>query len=67
MCRRTREPTGARHVGVAGVSLGARRHGIAPNQLFAWRRLCTERALSAVGLGEEVVAASEYRAFAAGP
>jgi transposase len=44
------------------VSLVARRHGIAPNQLFTWRRLYASGALSAVGAGEEVVAASEYRA-----
>jgi transposase InsO family protein len=43
------------------VSLVARRHGIAPNQLFTWRRLYAGGALSAVGAGEEVVAASEYR------
>ena len=35
------------------VSLVARRHGIAPNQLFRWRRLYAEGALSAVGAGEE--------------
>jgi hypothetical protein len=45
------------------VSLVARQHGIAPNQLFRWRRLYTEGALSAVSAGEEVVAASEYRAL----
>ena len=45
------------------VSLVARRHGIAPNQLFTWRRLHASGALSAVGAGEEVVAASEYRAL----
>ena len=45
------------------MSLVARRHGIAPNQLFTWRRLCASGALSAVGAGEEVVAASEYRAL----
>jgi transposase len=44
------------------VSLVARRHGIAPNQLFTWRRLYASGALSA-GAGEEVVAASEYRAL----
>ena len=44
------------------VSLVARQHGIAPNQLFTWRRLYAEGALSAVGAGEEVVAASDYRA-----
>jgi transposase len=45
------------------VSLVAQRHGIAPNQLFTWRRLYASGALSAVGAGEEVVAASEYRAL----
>jgi transposase len=45
------------------VSLVARRHGIAPNQLFTRRRLYASGALSAVGDGEEVVAASEYRAL----
>jgi transposase len=45
------------------VSLVARRHGIAPNQLFTWRRLYASGALSAVGAGEDVVAASEYRAL----
>jgi transposase len=45
------------------VSLVARRHGIAPNQLFRWRRLYAEGVLSAVGAGEEVVPASEYRAL----
>ena len=45
------------------VSLVARQHGIAPNQLFTWRRLYVEGALSAVGAGEEVVPASEYRAL----
>ena len=32
-------------------------------QLFAWRRLHAEGALSAVGAGEEVVPASDYRAL----
>src|SRR5215472_7960360 len=45
------------------VSLVARRHGIGPNQLFRWRRLYAEGALSAVGAGEEVVPASEFRAL----
>src|SRR6201996_4198709 len=45
------------------VSLVARHHGIAPNQLFAWRRLYAEGALSAVGAGEEVVPASDYRSL----
>jgi len=45
------------------VSAVARRHGIAPNQLFQWRRLAAQGALSAVGANEEVVPASEYRAL----
>ena len=45
-----------------GMSV-SRRHGIAPNQLFRWRRLYAEGALSAAGAGEEVVPASEYRAL----
>src|SRR5215469_9770596 len=45
------------------VSLVARQHGIAPNQLFSWRRLYAEGALSAVGAGEEVVPASDYRSL----
>jgi transposase len=35
------------------VSLVARRHGVAPNQLFTWRRL----------VAQEVVPASDYRAL----
>src|SRR5215208_3383750 len=45
------------------VSLVARRHGIAPNQLFLWRRLASQGALTAAGNEEEVIAASEYRAL----
>jgi transposase len=45
------------------VSLVARQHGVAPNQVLKWRQLYAEGALSAVGAGEEVVAASEYRAL----
>jgi len=45
------------------VSLVARRHGIAPNHLFTWRRLYASGALSAVGAGEEVVPASDYRSL----
>src|SRR4029434_7858374 len=45
------------------VSLVARQHGVAPNQVFTWRRLYAEGALSAIGAGEEVVPASEYRAL----
>lgn len=45
------------------VSLVARQHGIAPNQLFTWRRLAAQGALTAAGAGEEVVPSSEYRAL----
>ena len=44
------------------VSLVARRHGIAANQLFTWRRLMAQGALTAASAGEEVVPASEFRA-----
>ena len=44
------------------VSLVARRHGIAGDQLFTWRRLMAQGALTAASAGEEVVPASEYRA-----
>ena len=44
------------------VSLVARRNGIQPNQLFAWRKLAAQGALTATSAREEVVAASEYRA-----
>ena len=45
------------------VSLVARRHGVAPNQLFTWRRLAAQGALTAAGAEEEVVPASEYRSL----
>ena len=45
------------------VSLVARRHGVAPNQLFTWRRLVAQGSLTAAGRGEEVVPASNYRAL----
>ena len=45
------------------VSLVARRHGVAPNQLFTWRRLVAQGGLTAAGSGEEVVPASDYRAL----
>lgn len=35
------------------VSLEARRHGIAPNQLFSWRRLANPGALTAVFEGQQ--------------
>ena len=47
----------------ATVSLVARRHGVAPNQLFTWRRLAADGALTATTAGEEVVPASEHRAL----
>jgi transposase-like protein len=47
------------------VSLVAGPHGFAPNQLFAWRRLVWQGALTAAGHEEEVVPASEYRALQA--
>jgi transposase-like protein len=37
--------------------------GVAPNQLFTWRRLVALGALTAAGSGEEVVPASDYRAL----
>jgi transposase-like protein len=45
------------------VSPVARRHGVAPNQLFTWRRLVAQGSLTAAGSGEEVVPASDYRAL----
>ena len=33
------------------------------NQVFGWRRLMAQGALTAAGAGEEVVPASEYRAL----
>ena len=45
------------------VSLVARRHGIAPNQLFLWRRLGSQGALTATQSEEAVVPASEYRSL----
>src|SRR5205814_248864 len=45
------------------VSLVARRYGVAPNQLFTWRRLVAQGSLTAAGSGEEVVPASDYRAL----
>jgi transposase len=43
------------------VSAVSRKYGIHPNQLFRWRRLAEEGALSAVGSEEGVVPASEVR------
>jgi len=43
------------------VSLVARRHGIAPNQLFYWRRRMEDGALTAVGSEEKVIPESQVR------
>src|SRR3954465_60445 len=45
------------------VSLVARRHAIAPNQLFLWRRLASQGALTATQSEEPVVPASEHRSL----
>lgn len=45
------------------VSLVARRNGVQPNQLFRWRKLAAQGALTATAAEGEVVAASEYRAL----
>ncbi|WP_156455598.1 IS3 family transposase [Sphingomonas sp. CCH5-D11] len=47
------------------VSLVGRRHGISGSQIFTWRRLMAQGALTAATAGEEVVPASEYRALEA--
>ena len=47
----------------ATVSLVARRHGVGPNQLFTWRRLAAQGALTAAAADEEVIPASEHRAL----
>jgi transposase len=55
MVAETREP------GVT-VSLVARRRGVSPSQLFTWRRLAEQGALTATQAEEEVVPASAFRA-----
>jgi transposase len=55
MVDETREPG-------ATVSLVARRRGVSPNQLFTWRRLAEQGALTATQAEEEVVPASTFRA-----
>ena len=45
------------------VSLVARRNGIQPNQLFAWRRLATQEALAATRPEEPVVPASDIARY----
>ena len=46
----------------ASVSLVARRHGVNANQLFHWRKLEREGALTAVGAGDVVVPDGELEA-----
>lgn len=43
------------------VSSAARRHGVAPNLLYRWRRLMSEGGATAVGSDEPVVGNSEVR------
>lgn len=43
------------------VSSVARRHNVAPNLLFRWRRLMSEGGITAVGSDELVVGTSEVR------
>ena len=45
------------------VSIVARPHGIQPNQLYAWRKLASQHALTATASRKEVVPASEYRSL----
>ncbi len=45
----------------SSVSQVARKYGVNPNQIFNWRRLMREGALSAVRADEEVVGASEVK------
>jgi transposase len=43
------------------LSYVARKHGIAPNQLFLWRRTMEDGAMTAVGSEESVVPESELK------
>jgi transposase len=53
--RRRRHGSWGTYVPGMSVSLAARQHGIAPNQVFTWwRRHYAEGALSAVGAGAAV-------------
>ena len=45
------------------VSYVARRHGIAPNLLFRWRKLMTEGGKTAIQANDQVVSAAEARAM----
>ena len=47
----------------ATVSIVTRRYGIQPNQLFTWRKLASQGALTATAAQEDVVPASEYRSL----
>lgn len=47
------------------VSAVARKYGIGPSQLFYWRRIMEDGALTAVGANEEVVPVSEFKALKA--
>ncbi len=47
------------------ISLVARKYEVNPNQLFRWRRLMHEGALSAVDAEEQVVPLSEVKALKA--
>jgi transposase len=48
----------------SSVSAVARRHGIAPSQLFGWKRRMLEGGLQAVAADEDVVGASQVRDLA---
>ena len=60
--RRLRASTAMRPSCRRSTPRHTRRHGVAPNQLFTWRRLVAQ-GLTAAGSGEEVVPASDYRAL----
>jgi transposase len=45
------------------VSIIARKYGILPSQLFYWRRLMENGALTGIKADEEVVPISEYKAM----
>src|SRR3982751_3676521 len=49
----------------SSISAIARRYGIAPSQLFRWRRFRDEGTLTSLGAGEAVVPESELRALQA--
>jgi len=61
VCRREGDNVQATYAPAMSVPLVARRRGVARNQLFRWRELYTEGALSAVGAGEAVEPAFEYQ------